>query len=69
MIERLKFATSTICAEDREKLRIILTNLGVILRLLNCSHKLDNCKLERICKDAYKFIVNSLHIQLSLSPT
>ena len=48
-----RWATSTIGAEDKEKFRIIHTNLGVILSIFNSSHKLDISKLECICKDIY----------------
>ena len=49
----LKWATSTINPEDKEKVQTIHTNLGAILRVYNSSHKLDVCKLDSICKETY----------------
>ena len=37
----LRWATSTIAPEEKEKLITIHTNLGAILRVFNSSHKLD----------------------------
>ena len=36
----LRWATSTVAPEEKEKLKIIHTNLGAILRVFNSSHKL-----------------------------
>ena len=40
----LRWTTSTIAPEDKEKLIIIHTNLGAILRVINISHKLKIVK-------------------------
>ena len=55
----LKWVTSTINPEDKEKVQTIHTNLGAILRVYNSSHKLDVCKLDSICKETYMYIVNN----------
>ena len=72
----LRWVTSTIAPEDKEKLTTIHTNLGAILCVFNSSHKLDVGKLEMLCKSTYEYIVTnfpwisitpSLHILLAHS--
>ena len=41
----LKWATSTICEQDREHVKIVHNNLSVILRVFNSSHKIDTAQL------------------------
>ena len=55
----LRWATSTVAPEEKEKLKIIHTNLGVILRVFNSSHKLDIGKFEMLCKSMYEYIVDN----------
>ena len=55
----LRWATSTITPEDKEKFITIHTNLGAILRVFNSSHKLNVRKLEMLCKSTYEYIVNN----------
>ena len=64
----LRWATSTITPEDKEKLITIHTNLGAILRVFNSSHKLDIVKFEMLCKSTYDYIVDN-YPWISITPS
>ena len=64
----LRWATSTITPEDKEKLITIHTNLGAIIRVFNSSHKLDVRELEMLCKSTYEYIVNNFP-WISITPS
>ena len=64
----LRWATSTIAPEDKEKVTTIHTNLGAILRVFNSSHKLDVGKLEMLCKSSYEYIVTNFP-WISITPS